>query len=160
MEDPPKGMVAIKGQKTKSRKTGKEATLITQYLPRPVHQAYIRLNGAMRRDIGSGVLMFAAYRSPAYQLALVMRYYSLYGHSMAKVLQWSALPGYTEHGDPLRPAVDFTAEGGFFDEPFVKTSAYAWLTQHAKHYAFAESYPQGNGFGIGHEPWHFRYIGK
>ncbi|MGI8935558.1 MAG: D-alanyl-D-alanine carboxypeptidase family protein [Phormidesmis sp.] len=43
---------------------------------------------------------------------------------------------------------------------FAQTDAFRWLQQNAQDYGFAQSSPKKGLFGIGSEPWHWRYVGN
>ena len=43
---------------------------------------------------------------------------------------------------------------------FAQTDAFRWLQQNAQDYGFEQSSPKKGLFGIGSEPWHWRYVGN
>ena len=68
-----------------------------------------------------------------------------------------AFPGYSEHGDPVRQAVDFITTNDNDWRRFKKTPEYKWLSKNAYKFNFYLSYPKGNKDGIMFEPWHWHY---
>lgn len=73
-----------------------------------------------------------------------------------------ALPGHSEHETGL--AIDLGLRGADLDV-ICPTFPYEGICEsfrrHAADYGFIERYPAGKETitGIGHEPWHFRYVG-
>lgn len=150
--------VALKNQKI-VKDSGEEA-LPTQYLPRPVHEAYQVMMGGMKADLGRALLVESGYRSPAYQLYTFLFYTPKHHYSLVETGRWVALPGYSEHGAPFLQAIDFINEKGINGEDdvraFEQLPEYEWLLKHAASYGFELSYPR-NQPGITFEPWHWRY---
>jgi hypothetical protein len=73
-------------------KEDKPIRLDTQYLPRPVYEAYRRMMAAMERDLGKRLLVESGYRSPAYQLYLFLFYLPKHGYSIRETNRFVALP--------------------------------------------------------------------
>ncbi|MBI3996757.1 MAG: D-alanyl-D-alanine carboxypeptidase family protein [Candidatus Omnitrophica bacterium] len=142
-------------------KDGLVTPLDPQYLPRRVLDAYQRMMDAMQKDLGKQLLVESGYRSPAYQLYLFMFYLPKHGHSIKETNRFVALPGYSEHGNPARQAIDFINEAGIngedHPEEFEALPEYAWLQQHAKEFGFFLSYPRNNTLNTSFEPWHWHY---
>ena len=73
-----------------------------------------------------------------------------------------ALPGYSQHGDPIHTAFDvLNHEGLPTDEEqqkFAMTKEFKWLIKNAGQFGFTLSYPMGNSDGAIFEPWHWRYL--
>lgn len=76
--------------------------------------------------------------------------------------KYVAFPGHSEHQTGLaidlglkKPDIDFIRP----DFPY--TGICQTFREHAAEYGFIERYPSGKEAvtGIGHEPWHFRYVG-
>ena len=88
-------------------KTGVSTPLDPQSLPTPVLDAYRRMIGAMEADVGRRLLVESGYRSPAYQLYLFLYYMPKHDYSIKETNRFVALPGHSEHGYPLRQAIDF-----------------------------------------------------
>lgn len=67
------------------------------------------------------------------------------------------LPGTSEHNAGL--AMDI----GWVTQDFEKSSAFAWLCEHAQDYGFILRYPKSEAkqaiTKIVYEPWHWRYVG-
>lgn len=145
------------------RKKGETVTLETQYLPRPVYDAYSRMMEAMQKDLGKRLYVESGYRSPAYQIYLFLFYLPSHDYSVLETAKWSALPGFSEHGSFRQQAIDFINEEGENGddsvEAFEMLQEYRWLTEHAWEYGFVLSYPRNNETGIGFEPWHWHYVG-
>ena len=142
-------------------KEGAPTIVEAQYLPREVFEAYGRMMAAMERDLGRRLLVESGYRSPAYQLYLFVFYLSNHGYSIRETNRFVALPGYSEHGCPLRQAIDFMTQDGVNGdgkpEAFEARPEYAWLQAHAGAYGFVLSFPRHNPTNTSFEPWHWRY---
>ncbi len=70
--------------------------------------------------------------------------------------EYVAVPGTSEH--QLGISVDINADISQCSSDAV----YAWLDENAYLYGFIKRYPPDKVHitGIGHEPWHYRYVGK
>jgi zinc D-Ala-D-Ala carboxypeptidase len=110
---------------------------------------------AMARAAGVDLLLVSAFRSVDFQAELI-RGKIQRGRSIQEVLQVNAPPGYSEHHTGCAVDVGF-ADVPPLDERFEKTTAFAWLEQHAARFGFSMSYPRGNAEGFVYEPWHWRY---
>ena len=155
----PKSLVAVRNQKY--AREGKKYTVPVQFLPKGAHAAFIKLNAAMKKEIGKSILVDSAYRSPANQAIVFLTYFEKHGWNAARAAKRVAIPGYSEHGDPTHVALDLLTKEGIpnNDKPllFAKTEEYKWLLKRAKEFGFTLSYPKGNKQGIMFEPWHWRY---
>ena len=142
-------------------KDGAPAPLDMQFLPNDVHEAYETMMQAMERDLGRRLLVESGYRSPAYQLYLFMFYLPSHEESIRETNRHVALPGYSEHGNPQRQAIDFINQDGIngedHPEAFEALPEYAWLAQHAAQFGFSLSYPRNNPHHTAFEPWHWHY---
>lgn len=156
------GLVSIRDQRIK--RGGQSVVIETQYLPRQVFEQYEAMMTAMKRDLRRRLYVESGYRSPAYQLYLFLFYLAERGFSLRDTARWNALPGYSEHGYPPKQAIDFVNEEGVSGENdpevFEKLPEYRWLREHAGKFGFVLSYPKGNSWGIGFEPWHWRWEGS
>jgi D-alanyl-D-alanine carboxypeptidase len=107
---------------------------------------------------GEELVVASAYRSYAHQQASYTRLTSIYGTEAGEM---SATPGHSQH--QLGTAVDFTNAAAGYEvwQPFGETTAYRWLTRHAREYGFVLAYPSGKEAETGYqwEPWHYRYVG-
>ena len=107
---------------------------------------------------GEELVVASAYRSYAHQQASYARLTSIYGTEAGEM---SATPGHSQH--QLGTAVDFTNAAAGYElwQPFGETTAYWWLTRHAREYGFVLAYPSGKEAETGYrwEPWHYRYVG-
>lgn len=73
--------------------------------------------------------------------------------------RFSAYPGTSEH--QLGVAIDIEAHASKTKGFLSKTHpVYECFMAHAYDYGFIQSYPKGNLYGFGEEPWHWRYVGK
>ena len=142
-------------------KDGQTKPLDPQFLPRPAHEAYLAMMDAMQRDLGTRLLVESGYRSHAYQLYLFLFYLPKHGYSIRETNRFVALPGYSEHGNPDRQAIDFINGAGIngedHPEAFEALPEYAWLQQHAARFGFSLSYPRDNPHHTAFEPWHWHY---
>ncbi len=140
---------------------GVPTRLEPQYLPQPVYTAYTAMMQAMERDIGKRLFVDSGYRSPAYQLYLFLFYLPKHQYSIRETNRHVALPGYSEHGNPDRQAIDFINQAGVngedHPEEFEALPEYQWLLQHAPQFGFHLSYPRDNPHHTAFEPWHWHF---
>lgn len=116
--------------------------------------AWEALRQAADQD-GVTLSIVSAFRSYEYQ-ALLIRQKLERGRSLAEVLQFNAPPGCSEHHGGR--AIDIgTPDCPPVDEAFERTPAYAWLSERARDFGFALSYPRDNRHGYLYEPWHWRF---
>ena len=104
-------------------------------------RAWQRLRAAAARD---DIVLEAVsgYRSHAYQLGIFERKRAR-GLSLDTILAVNAAPGYSEHH--AGSALDISAPGEpAAEESFERTSAFEWLTRHARDHGFSLSYPRDN----------------
>ena len=145
-------------------KSGAATPLDPQYLPAPALAAYQRMMEAMRTDLGARLFVESGYRSPAYQLYLFLFYLPKHDYAITETNRFVALPGYSEHGNPRRQAIDFINAEGIngedHPEEFEALPEYRWLQQHAAVYGFFLSYPRDNPSHTSFEPWHWHYEGR
>jgi len=155
----PKNLVSIRNQKYNF--SGKKEIIGEQCLPKPVYLAFQRMNKALDGETGRKLLIDSGYRSPAYQTILFLYYLKLHKFNFLRTAQEIAFPGYSEHGDYKRQAVDFiTVKGIPSDEKasgFEKTKEFKWLMKNANKFGFYLSYPKNNKDGVMYEPWHWRF---
>lgn len=105
---------------------------------------------------GITLLPVSGYRSIDYQAGLVARKQAR-GLAAEQILRYSALPGHSEHH--LGTVLDLhDGRGPPLEETFQDSPAFAWLRKHAGRYGFVLSYGRDNPWGIGYEPWHWRYL--
>lgn len=133
----------------------------TQFVPNPAYDAYQRMAAALRRDTGQDLLVESSLRSDAYQAYLFLYMLGVNKFDINLTGRRVAIPGYSEHGDPDNPALDFLTSDGFPTEEtpgdFANTVQYEWLASgNANRYGFYESYPIGNPYAMP-EPWHWRF---
>lgn len=166
-----KPLVAIRGQKVKEKKKIREngitteiledRTLPVQFLPRHVYKKYIAMMAAMQKDIGKRLYLESGYRSSAFQLYLFVYYLKNHEYSIRETAKFVALPGYSEHGNPARQALDLINAEGINGDPNVKEFEELpenhWLLENAHRFGFVLSYPKTGIKGITYEPWHWRY---
>lgn len=87
---------------------------------------------------------------------------SLNEHGLEFTRTYVAVPGHSEHQTGL--AIDLVLNSGdvdFLCPDFPYTGICQTFREQAARYGFVERYPKGREAvtGIGHEPWHFRYVG-
>ncbi|OGW80263.1 MAG: hypothetical protein A3G33_06210 [Omnitrophica bacterium RIFCSPLOWO2_12_FULL_44_17] len=133
----------------------------TQYLSENVFETYAKMMKRMEENIGTKLLVESGYRSPAYQLYLFLSFLPKHGYSLIENQRWNALPGKSEHGNPVRQAVDFISVNGVNGEEnpedFTALPEYQWLKQNAADFDFELSYPEESKDAV-FEPWHWRCI--
>lgn len=146
------------------RKDGVLMRLDRQYLPPQVFESYVRMMEAMNAKLGKRLYVESGYRSPAYQLYLFLFYLPKHDYSVTETNRFVALPGHSEHGNPLRQAIDFMNEEGIsgedHPESFEALPEYLWLQEHAAKFKFVLSYPRNNAQNTAFEPWHWHYEGR
>lgn len=103
----------------------------------------------------------SAYRSYEYQASTFQYWTDLEGREEA--LRTSARAGHSEH--QLGTSVDLRSRHGppAWDlEDWATTPEGAWVMDHAHHYGFVLSYPEGEEHRscYAYEPWHYRYLGR
>ncbi|MBU3923037.1 D-alanyl-D-alanine carboxypeptidase family protein [Patescibacteria group bacterium] len=154
----PKKLIEIKGQKYIENE--KIKNIATQYLSGRVYKLFIKLNKGLQKDLNRKLLIDSCYRSPAYQLFTFFYYLKFLNWNFRNTIKRVALPGYSEHGDPFNPAIDFiTRDGKPSDKKpldFLETKEYEWLLKNADKFGFYLSYSKKNKYGIMFEPWHWR----
>jgi zinc D-Ala-D-Ala carboxypeptidase len=124
--------------------------------PRAANQ-YRRLLASAHRD-GIALDVVSAFRSMAYQHALVMRKRGR-GIDWNQILQVSTAPGYSEHHSGN--AIDFASGNDeILTDAFAETAAFAWLQTHAPARGFRMSFPRDNPHGVCYEPWHWYFQRK
>lgn len=158
----PKQLVEIKSEKLgDGRETG------IQFCPEHSYKDYLLMSAAMEKDLKKKLLIDSGYRSPGRQAYLFFHYLSGVGYSLKENAKWIAMPGYSQHGDPVYNAIDFTSEGGINGfsehqkpEDFAALPEYKWMLENAGKFHFHLSYPKNNKWGVAFEPWHWHWDNK
>ena len=158
-----KDLVKIDSVKLKYDKSEVETGI--QYCPKHSLQDFQTMAEALYKDIGRRIYIDSGYRSPGRQSYLFLKYVvQENNYSIEATAKTSAMPGYSEHGNPVNNAVDITTEdgiNGFRDdqsaEDFEKREEYKWLLKNAEKYNFHLSYPRNNSYGVSFEPWHWHW---
>jgi len=153
--------------KSESVKVGGRETGI-QYCPEQSYSDYLLMIEQMKKDIGKILYIDSGYRSPGRQAYLVFYYLtSSSDYSHKENAKWIAMPGYSEHGNPINNAIDFTSENGingFSDnqtaKDFEALPEFDWLMKNANQFNFYLSYSKDNPFGVAFEPWHWHWEEK
>jgi len=115
-------------------------------------ESWRRMRAAAAAD-GVELLPVSGFRSIARQ-ADIIRSKLEAGHSLAAILRYVAAPGFSEHHTGR--ALDISSpEYTDLEEAFEQTRAFQWLERQASRFGFSLTYPRGNSFGIGYEPWHW-----
>jgi len=159
LADPPNDLVELKNQVYE--REGKKVTIANRHLPKPVWQAFAKMQQAIKEDIGSRLMVESGYRSPAHQAIVFLTYLEKFDFNIKKVAAGVALPGYSQHGDPVNTAMDVINQDGVptDEEPhlFAETKEYEWLLKNAERFNFHLSYPKDNQHSVKFEPWHWQY---
>jgi D-alanyl-D-alanine carboxypeptidase len=104
---------------------------------------------------GVRLLAVSGFRSMHYQCAMWQRKLAK-GQTLAEIARVNAPPGFSEHHSGR--ALDLSEPGGeLLAESFEHSAAFRWLSQNARAYGFAMSYPRDHPSGVGFEPWHWCY---
>jgi len=139
------------------------ATLVAtepDYYDRPQRltpEAFTAWTAMKRAAAADGVTLFliSAFRDLDYQHDLIARKLAR-GLSLQEILAINAAPGFSEHHTGR--AVDLGTHGvPALSAEFENTEAFQWLEANAPTHRFVLSYPRGNPWGIGFEPWHWCY---
>ncbi len=161
IQDFPPDLVKIESR-TLPATNGQPYITQTQFLPKNVYTSYINMANAMQQDIGKTLYIASGYRSPAYQLYLFLFYLKNHEYSILETRRFVAWPGFSEHGNPRRQAIDFVNEQGIDGQEnaaeFEALEEYRWLLEHAGNFGFELSYPKGGKEAF--EPWHWHYRGQ
>jgi hypothetical protein len=155
----PGNLVRIESVQVGGRETG------INYCPDHSYKDYLLMTAAMKKDTGRKLLIDSGYRSPGRQAYLFFYYLvTSSGYSLKENARWIAMPGYSEHGHPVKNAIDFTSEEGINGfsagqsaADFTALPEYEWLLENGYKYNFFLSYPEDNRFGVAFEPWHWRW---
>lgn len=120
------------------------------------------LLGGLLDEIGgwSGIVPVSGYRTLAEQTDIWES--SLTEHGEAFTKAYVALPGHSEHQTGLAVDLGMKQESvDFLCPDFPDSGICRSFRKHAAEYGFIKRYPAGKEdvTGIGHEPWHFRYVG-
>lgn len=134
------------------------------FLPSSVFDDYVRMNEAMRNEIGKELFVSSGYRSPGYQAKLFLYYLGDENqYSLLENAKWIAMPGFSEHNSK-NTAIDFINNDGISGqdegqtaEDFERLPEFSWLKENASRYNFYLTYPADNPFGVSYEPWHWHW---
>ena len=156
----PKNLISVRNQKFYFN--GKKKIIGEQCLPKPVYMAFQKMNNALKNETGRKLLIDSGYRSPAYQTILFLYYLKLHKFNFLRTAQGVAFPGYSEHGNPERQAIDFITIDGIPSDGkpsgFEKTKEFKWLIKNVNKFGFYLSYPKNNKDGVMYEPWHWHFL--
>ena len=159
MKKVPKNLISIRNQKYNFN--GKKEIIEKQYLPKPVYLAFQKMNKALNNETGRKLLIDSGYRSSAYQAVTFLYYLKLNKFNFLKTVKRVAFPGYSEHGNPKRQAIDFITVKGIPSDKkpldFERTEEFKWLLKNANKFGFYLSYPKNNSNGVMYEPWHWHF---
>ncbi|NWF89191.1 MAG: D-alanyl-D-alanine carboxypeptidase family protein [Ignavibacteriaceae bacterium] len=161
-KEKPGKLVKVESVKVEGRETG------IQYCPEHSYNDYLLMMEKMKKDIGKQLHIDSGYRSPGKQAYLFFYYLTTSSeYSLKENAKWIAMPGYSEHGNPVNNAIDFTSENGingFSDnqtaKDFEALPEFDWLMKNANQFNFYLSYPKDNPFGVAYEPWHWHWESK
>lgn len=135
---------------------GKDVYDRAQRLSPGAATAWRALRAAASGD-GVTLQLVSAFRSVNYQAGLLRRKLEQ-GQELARILEVSAAPGFSEHHTGR--ALDLTTPGSpVLEEAFEETPAFDWLSAHAPDHGFRMSFPRNNRHGVLYEPWHWFYVG-
>lgn len=119
-------------------------------VPQTVMTAFRLMNNTLLNDSGLALAIVSGFRSPAYQLMILLKEIYAQNYNVAAARRLVALPGESEHQNPTQTALDF-------DISNEKDERYRWLSSHAKQYGFVLSYPKNNAQAMRFEPWHWHF---
>lgn len=114
--------------------------------------AWYRMRDAAAAD-GITLLPLSGFRSVRRQTRNIRRKLAA-GEPIDAILRFVAAPGYSEHHTGR--AIDIgSPEDVGLDEKFGNTAAFRWLRRRAGEFGFVMTFPRGNRYGFGYEPWHW-----
>lgn len=114
--------------------------------------AWYRMRTAAAAD-GLTLLPLSGFRSLRRQTQNIRRKLAA-GESLPAILRFVAAPGYSEHHTGR--ALDIgSPDSHTLDGHFGRTAAFRWLRHHAVKFGFYLTFPRGNRYGFGYEPWHW-----
>jgi len=147
--------VCLYNYKTDSYKVGDYDILFAEDATSPLNSM---LNDFYSATGNNAVLAVSGHRTYEYQQHLLDQEIAQKGEAEAAL--WVAKPGASEHHSGL--AIDFSVyydSGEYFE--YDGTGEFAWINENCYKYGFIVRYsPDKQSItGIGHEPWHFRYLG-
>lgn len=153
--------VRVEGQLAHTEKG--DVPIGLQLVTAPVWQDFRALDRAMRAELGRGILIGSGYRSPAYQLQLIVQMLPHFDYSLEKTLVHVSLPGASDHNRVDRLGIDFVSDSGIDlawsdAAAFTALPQYAWLVAHAREFGFEPDPPKA-GLAVA-SPWHWRWVGK
>ena len=104
------------------------------------------------------LLLYSGHRTIADQQRIWDSNLTNYGEEYTKT--YVAVPGHSEHHTGLACDLGFYTDDGF-SIPLVDHEYGSWVWDHCTEYGYILRYPEdkANLTGIGHEQWHFRYVG-
>lgn len=146
-----------------ARTSDGQRTIPVQLVTEPVWHAFRAMDLAMRDDIGRGLLIGSAYRSPAHQLQILVDLLPSFDYSLETALAHVSLPGASDHNRVESLGLDFVSERGvdlaWSDRAaFAALAEHRWLVSNAARFGFApEVAPDGVTPG---SPWHWRFVGS
>lgn len=102
----------------------------------------------------------SGYRSYARQFKIFTNNIATQGK--AHTLQYSAVPGTSEHQTGLSMDVSTKSLDYKLSEEFADSAEGKWLADNAYKYGFVIRYPKDKAkiTGYAYEPWHIRYVGR
>jgi D-alanyl-D-alanine dipeptidase/carboxypeptidase len=123
-------------------------------------ETYFKLNQLIKYiNSGDSIIPISGYRSMQEQKQIFTD--SIKENGMDFTQKYVALPGHSEHQTGL--AIDLAEQNDVIDficPNFPYDGICGEFRFHAGRFGFIERYPAGKEelTGIGHEPWHFRYV--
>jgi LAS superfamily LD-carboxypeptidase LdcB len=125
------------------------------YISPKVQTAFTEMAIQLKADTGKDLQIVSGYRSPTYQALLLCGTYYRKSFNLSATLREIHPPGYSDHQDELKPAIDLSGTDTELPDEEFMTTIYPWLQQHANAFGFVESYPQTQSAMIW-EPWHWK----
>jgi len=105
------------------------------------------------------LLLYSGHRTLADQQRIWDSNMASYGEEYTKT--YVAVPGHSEHHTGYACDLGFYTDDGL-SIPLVDHEYGTWVWEHCTEYGYILRYPaeKADITGIGHEQWHFRYLGK
>lgn len=161
-EDVFRGPLVLVNQQHPVRREVKQSTL-TSVIPgiqMDKTAAALYERAVQKAQASQHIVPVSAYRSKAEQVRIMENTIEAEGEEYART--YVALPDCSEHQTGLAIDVAQKAEHIDFITPsFPYSGVCQCFRETAVQYGFIQRYPEGKEWitGIGHEPWHFRYVG-
>ncbi len=150
--------VVLKNAYTERTGAIKVATTTLGMVPEAFDALEMLVAGLVEDTGCDDLLLSSGHRTLADQQRIWDSNMAAYGEEYTKT--YVAVPGYSEHHTGLACDLGFYTDDGA-SIPLVDHEFGSWISEHCTEYGYILRYPADKAdiTGIGHEQWHFRYVG-